>query len=687
MTHLPEGGARILRPTRIRLLPEDALGLFVVAALFMLVLAPMAAVVAQAFVPGAFTGQAERAGLSLLLEIFERPLWRRSLWNSLFLASIAALAGCAMGTALAVLRHSGRMSLGPALDVAAWAIIILPSFILAQGWILFASRGGIANQWFGLSFVPDLIFNPWGLAAVMALKSWPFAYITVSAGLQWRMDDYGHAARLCGASAARVFWTVRVPMLMPAVLSGAVLIFIDVLGDFGLPAALATTYRFPTLTYAIYVAINQSPIRFDLAGVLALYVTGIMLLAVVIYFRVLRRRRYDFLGARAQMTGASPARPGLVANGSAAAALLLALVIPIGASVLVSFTDRIAAGIGLSNLTLRHYGFVLETGGAFLSALSTSLWIATQAAVGAGLIAAAAAYVLTFSDFRLNRLIDLTCTLSLAVPGVVLGIGYIFVWNAPAVDRAGLSLYGTQEILVLAGIAGAVPIAVRRLLSAREAPGLLEARPHRGEWPRPGYRHRECESFDRHSQSCSTPWKDDSRIIGDVQRGNFTEVEAAFCHHGDALPPDIERDTPVAPLEQCARDRAGQSPLCRIRQGQRRRAQHHGNLALRRNPIAQSTRRHAKCLPGDQHLGRHGVVQRPHPPCQPRFKSRQCGNPYRARAREHSFGWSGLFNPARFHHHQHVRERARFQRIMRHIEDSLSDLGKQPCEFETHFKS
>ena len=441
----------------------------VVAALGLLVLAPMAAVVAQAFVPGAFTGQAERAGLSLLLEIFERPLWRRSLWNSLFLASIAAVAGCAMGTALAVLRHSGRMSLGPAMDVAAWAIIILPSFILAQGWILFASRGGIANQWLGLSFVPDLIFNPWGLAAVMALKSWPFAYIAVSAGLQWRMDDYGHAARLCGASGARVFWSVRVPMLLPAVLSGAVLIFIDVLGDFGLPAALATTYRFPTLTYAIYVAINQSPIRFDLAGVLALYVTGIMLLAVLLYFWVLRRRRYDFLGARAQLQAASSLRPGLVANGAAMLALTFALIIPIGASVLVSFTDRISAGIGFSNLTLRHYGFVLETGGAFLSALSTSLWIAARAAVGAGLIAAAAAYVLTFSEFRLNRLIDLTCTLSLAVPGVVLGIGYIFVWNAPAVDRAGLSLYGTEDILVLAGIAGAVPIAVRVLLGGHGA--------------------------------------------------------------------------------------------------------------------------------------------------------------------------------------------------------------------------
>jgi len=63
------------------------------------------------------------------------------------------------------------------------------------------------------------------------------------------------------------------------------------------------------------------------------------------------------------------------------------------------------------------------------------------------------------------------------VPGVVLGIGYIFVWNAPAMDCGGLSLYGTEDILVLAGIAGAVPIAVRVLLGAmaQVPPSMLAA--------------------------------------------------------------------------------------------------------------------------------------------------------------------------------------------------------------------
>ncbi|SFV38521.1 iron(III) transport system permease protein [Devosia crocina] len=453
-------------PSRKHLLKaEDWLGLAVVTCLIVLVLGPLATVLIQAFVPGLFTSQNSQAGFSGLLEVFSRPLWQRSLTNSLFLATVAAVVGTVLGCALALSRQSANRAVAAALDIAAWAIIILPSFILAQGWMLFATRGGLANQWLGLSFVPDLVFNPWGLAVIMSLKAFPFAYLAVSAALQWRMDDYVHAARLCGASPIRVLMTIRIPMLLPAALSGAVLIFIDVLGDFGLPAALATTYRFPTLTYAIYVAINQSPIRFDLAGVLAFYVTAIMLAAVIVYFWILRNRRFDFLGGKARLSDGRGSH-SRSADIFALVTLLVALVIPVGSSVLVSFTGRISDGFGPGNLTLANYFAVLETGGAFLSALQASLGIAALSALGSGILAAAAAYVVTFSDFRLNRLIDLTCTLSLAVPGVVLGIGYIFVWNSPVLDSLGLRLYGSPSILVLAGVAGAIPIAIRLVLGA-----------------------------------------------------------------------------------------------------------------------------------------------------------------------------------------------------------------------------
>lgn len=462
---------------RLAITPESVVGILVVVCLVVLILAPLGAVLLQAFMPGVFSGGGRSAGIGGLLEIFERPLWRQALLNSLRLSLFAAVFGGLIGTSLAFLRHRCGLRLAAPVDLCAWLILILPSFVVAQGWMLFASRGGIASQWLGLGFVPDMIFNPTGLAIIMSLKAFPLAYLAVSAGLQWRMDDLGHAAALSGAGPWRSFLTIQLPLLLPAVLSGCVLIFIDVIGDFGLPSALATTYRFPTLTYAIYVAINQSPIRFDLAGVLAFYVTVLLLLAVWLYFLLIRRSRFDFLAARARTSQPARTSASWLADLYVGCVLVVAVVIPLGASLVISFTAGPPAPDGSIRWTLEHYTAVLDDRGRFLDALGNSLHIAAWSALGSAIVATLAAYVLSFSNFRFNRLIDLTCTLSLAVPGVVLGIGYIFIWNSPLLDSLGMRLYGNPAILVLAGTAGAIPYAIRIMLGAfaQLPPSMLNA--------------------------------------------------------------------------------------------------------------------------------------------------------------------------------------------------------------------
>src|SRR5690606_32260264 len=84
--------------------------------------------------------------------------------------------------------------------------------------------------------------------------------------------------------------------------------------------------------------------------------------------------------------------------------------------------------------------------------------------------------VLTFTTFRGRALIDVAATVALAIPGIVLAVGYIFVWNQPALAAVGLGLYGQPVLLVLAGVATAVPIAVRLQLGAvaQVPPSLLQ---------------------------------------------------------------------------------------------------------------------------------------------------------------------------------------------------------------------
>ncbi|MFY0665943.1 MAG: iron ABC transporter permease [Natronospirillum sp.] len=446
--------------------PDTLLGIGISLFLLVLVAAPMVLVLAQAFMPGILKGDFHFVGLSNLQELFNRRLWRVSLMNSLYLSGNTALWGTLLGTLLAVIRHQTRIVGATALDLCAWALLIMPSFIIAQGWILFSIRNGIAAQWLGLPWIYDAVFTPQGLVAIMSFKNYPFAYLAVSAAMQWHVKEYQHAARLCGAGPWRALMTVRLPLLLPAILSGMVLVFIDTLGDFGLPAALATTYRFPTLPYTIFTAINQSPIRFDLAGVLSVYLMLILMVAVALYLWLLRRSRFDFLTAKAEAGHASNARPNPWLSALSIGFIVIALGIPLGTSLLVSMVDTVSVGLTFENLTLSHYLAVLQPNSVLRQALSNSLQIALIAAISSVVIAFLSAYLLTFSRFSLNGLIEVICTLTLAVPGVILGVGFIFFWNHPWLDAVGLSLYGHPFILVLAGMAGAIPIAIRVLLGA-----------------------------------------------------------------------------------------------------------------------------------------------------------------------------------------------------------------------------
>ncbi|GEM78887.1 ABC transporter permease [Vibrio superstes] len=450
-----------IKPTNW-LSPDQILGVLVLAILAILVLLPMLMVVIQPLLHWVEVGS-DAAGLG---EIFKRRLWMASLKNSLYLSIGAGLIGGVMGAMLAIARHSYRFPGSRYVDLVVWCILIIPSFVIAQGWVLFASRSGIATQLTGSSFVSELIFNPNGLVFIMAMKNFPLAYLAMSAALQWSMKNLSLAGRLCGRPAWQVFFTIRLPLLLPALLSGVVLVFIDTIGDFGLPAALATSYRYPTLPYTIYAAINHSPIRFDLAGILATYLAIIMFIALAAYFWILRAKPYQFLSSQTGMQETPVAPYSKLLATSVWSFLFVAVGIPIGTSFMVSFMGQLWNGFFIGNFSAINYINLFAERSLFADSLVNSITIAGQSAILSGILAFLAAYLLTFTSNGMNKIIDSACTLSMAIPGVILGVGFIFVWNSPWLSTIGLNLYGKSELLVLASTATSVPVAVRILMGA-----------------------------------------------------------------------------------------------------------------------------------------------------------------------------------------------------------------------------
>lgn len=440
--------------------------------LFVLIFLPLLAVLVNVVFPGLFFGQAQFGGFRLLLGLFDRPLWRQSLWNSLTLAFGAATLGTVLGGALAAIRAQWQFAAARWLDGAVWTLLIAPSFMIAQGWVLFASADGLVHSWLGWSWVTSFIFQPAGLIFVMALSKFPLAYLAILGAAEWNVRQFGQAAQLCGAGPFAVWRTIQLPLSAPSLAAGWTLVFMDTIGDFGLPAALSTVYKFPTLPYSIYSAIYQSPVRFDMAGVLAFYLVLVLGVAMALLVFVLRRSRYDFLNARAVRAVKTKPKRAWLFNAAVLTVLAVCVGVPLGTSIAVSFMKRAGEGLTPGNLTLDNY-IALWAGGAgdhrlidFMQGLLHSLTIAVAAAVVSMAIGFVIAYVLSFTDFRFKGMIQLFSVVSLAVPGVVLGIGYIFIWNQKWLEPIGLHLYGSPSLLVVAAIAGAIPYAVRVQMGA-----------------------------------------------------------------------------------------------------------------------------------------------------------------------------------------------------------------------------
>ena len=443
---------------------DNAAGFGILAILTILVLLPLAAVLVQIVCPNLDLKNFDLSNLSLLLQVFVRPLWKKAFMNSFALSVGTTVLGLILAAFLAHVRVHYAFPGAKLIDVVSWILMIVPSFILAQGWVYFSAGNGIAKAWLGINGVSNFVFSFWGLVTVMVLCKYPLAYVTIKNAMEWYPARLVYAARMNGASPLRAWWNVQLPLCIPAYCSAAMLIFMDTVGDYGMSSTITAVYSFPTLPYTIYSAICSSPVRFDMAGVLSTYLMVMIVAAMIIQGIAMGKRKYDFLDNGTEHVTPKKVSPAMTAVLTIVVGLfhLAALGIPVGSNLIMSFSSSVS--IEKFQFTLANYQEVFSSGSTLLTGVKHSLGLAACAAVIGIVVGFCVAYVLTYSDFKLKKGIDMLTLVAMAVPGVVLGIGYIFVWNQKWLTKVGLHLYGKPSILVLASVAAAIPLINRVLV-------------------------------------------------------------------------------------------------------------------------------------------------------------------------------------------------------------------------------
>jgi iron(III) transport system permease protein len=446
----------VLRPTGWRLL------VWVLVAVLLVI--PSLCFLLQAFSPRLFGQGSAWLTLANLSSAFHQG-FARAMLDSLVVGVAAAVLAVVLAMGLAILVERTDAWGGGAIVLGLWAVLLAPSYLIAVGWEEIVLRGGILGA-LGLwsPSLQHMILGPVGVALVLGLKGVPFAYFALAPSLAAIGGDLEAAIRTHGGGRLATL-RILAPLLLPALLSGFVIVFAESVGDFGVAATIAASAHFPIATYLLYESISTFPANFGVAAVIGWGLVVAVGVALLIQGRLLRGRSFAVVTGRGR---SSPRRQlgwrGRVgAAGFTGAFFLIALGVPlvgvIFSSVLVPFE-----GLKLSAFTFANYRDLLGVQG-----LGGPIRFSGEMALVCGLAVVALGAVLarTMAAGRSGvsgRLLDLTLVVAVALPGVVFAAGYIFAYDLPFLTHLGIALYGTTLLLGMAYVANSVPSSSRLLL-------------------------------------------------------------------------------------------------------------------------------------------------------------------------------------------------------------------------------
>lgn len=375
-----------------------------------------------------------------------------ALRNSVLLAIIVGGVSTLLGFLFAVLEQRSRLPTRRLLGPFSVLPIITPPFVLGLAMLyLFGRRGFITYQLLGIS--TNVFFGPLGVAVAQVLSFAPIAYLVLQGVVRAMDATLEEAAETLGASRWHILRTVIWPLARPGIANAFFLVVIESLADFGNPIIVGGGA--PFLATEVFFAIIG---RFN-SSEAAVY--GVVLLVMTLSIFLLQRywigrRSYVTVTGRLSSSHIQTLPPGLDYAVSAIFLLWIALVVALYGSVFVG---------SLTKLWGFDYTFTLKN----LADLSPQGWqvfwttarLSAYAAVPSTLLGFLIGYLVTRVEFPGRSALEFSSMLSFAVPGTVMGIGYILAFN-----QGALLLTGTEVIILLAFVFRNMPVGIRAGVAA-----------------------------------------------------------------------------------------------------------------------------------------------------------------------------------------------------------------------------
>jgi len=453
--------------SRLRRIPWSGLVVWVV--LLLLIIIPVMTFIAVAVSPRLFHQGSSYFTLSNISAALQ-GYTGRGIVDSLWVSTLVGVFAVTFATAIAWIVQRTNIYGRRIWSGAMWLLLLVPTWMTTLGWTDVVAPGELGSA-LGVHtlFFYHMFYGASGIVFVLTTAALPFSYFVISVGMRGLGSEFEDAARVHGGGRMLTVRTV-LPIIAPALLSAFAISFAEAMSDFGVAFTLGSSAHFPIATYTLFNSIYAFPANFPVAAVIAAVLILSTVPPVFLQARVMRGRSYAVLSGRTRSVRRHQFRPWTRVGITATVGLFMFFVLglPLIGAITSSFTNTASfmTSTGI-HWTLQSYKNVFQPLPSFTT-LGPPLWTSNQL----GLWVASATLILAYVLARRmasrtpgigQRITDVFLLGSIAIPGIVLGVGYIFFYDQHFITSHVVDLYETMPLLIMGLIASAVPSQARLL--------------------------------------------------------------------------------------------------------------------------------------------------------------------------------------------------------------------------------
>ena len=418
-----------------------------------------------------FTDKDGAVTLQNFVTLIQDPTLLDPLITTFTLATMTSLICCVVAAPMGWLVARTDMPLRRTVRLLVTASFVTPPFLGAIAWeLLAAPNSGLLNQLYRVvtgASPDDRLFNIYsfpGLVFVIACYTFPYVFVLVANALDRMPGDLEDASSILGGRTWDTARRITIPLVLPAILAGALVAFLQAMTLFGSPAILALPAGFHTMTTKIW-SLFQYPPKPELAAAASLPLLVLTVILLRAEHAILGRRSYSVIGGKNSDPRIIPlGRLRWLALGFCFIVLLNPVFLPYGALFNATFSKLASQVIWFNNFTLHNIEFVLfELSATKLALYNTFILGVTTATLGT-ILALVIAYLTTREAVTGHRALGFLATAPVAIPGIVLGVGLFLSYTRPP-----FVLYGTLWILLVAFLTLSLPAAYQQMQSAFRA--------------------------------------------------------------------------------------------------------------------------------------------------------------------------------------------------------------------------